>query len=170
VLNTAPFSFFNLIGADPPMCILGIDNKADGTAKDTLHNVTAVGATGELTISLVDRPTIERAVLCATDLPRDVSEMGRFGLSPAKSMVVGVPSVAECKVALECREAKAMVFGNNNVVLARIVAVSAAEGVVSEKGRVDYSKFMPVGRFKSPGGYCDLQPFEIKWPNSKGES
>lgn len=166
VLNTAPFSFFNLIGADPPMCILGIDNKADGSAKDTLFNLNAEGSLRELTVSLVDRDTIDRAVLCATNLPRNVSEMDTFGLTAVPSHLVTVPSISECKVTLECKDARSMIFGRNNVVVAEIVAVTAAEGVITAKGKVDYSKFMPVGRFKSPGGYCDLVPFEIKWPNS----
>ncbi|MEY4138849.1 MAG: hypothetical protein RLZZ371_1031 [Pseudomonadota bacterium] len=39
VVNAAPFSFFNLMGDDPPILILSIERKPGGAAKDTAHNI-----------------------------------------------------------------------------------------------------------------------------------
>ena len=43
-VNLAPFSFFNVFGADPPVVVFAPNRKRDGSKKDTLHNVEAIGA------------------------------------------------------------------------------------------------------------------------------
>jgi flavin reductase (DIM6/NTAB) family NADH-FMN oxidoreductase RutF len=43
-LNAAPFSFFNVFAPDPPVVILGLGARADGTPKDTTRNIRDCGA------------------------------------------------------------------------------------------------------------------------------
>jgi flavin reductase (DIM6/NTAB) family NADH-FMN oxidoreductase RutF len=38
-LNLAPFSYFNAVCSDPPLCMLSMGKKPDGTAKDTVANL-----------------------------------------------------------------------------------------------------------------------------------
>ena len=48
--NAAPYSFFNVFGQDPAIIILGLEHKADGTAKDTENNINILN---EFVVNLV---------------------------------------------------------------------------------------------------------------------
>src|ERR1041385_6850975 len=39
VANCAPFSFFNVISEEPPLCILSFNRRSDGMLKHTLKNI-----------------------------------------------------------------------------------------------------------------------------------
>ena len=49
--NAAPMSFFNVFGDEPPILIVGIQNRITGGAKDTLHNART---TGEFVVNMVN--------------------------------------------------------------------------------------------------------------------
>ena len=55
-VNAAPFSFFNLLGANPPICAFAPGNREDGTPKDTALNVRS---THEFVVNLVDEAIAE---------------------------------------------------------------------------------------------------------------
>ena len=48
-VNAAPYSFFNLLGKDRALVILGLEHHADGSAKDTTENIRR---TGEFVINI----------------------------------------------------------------------------------------------------------------------
>src|SRR5205823_11145756 len=43
IANCAPFSFFNVISEEPPLCILSFNPRADGAMKHTLKNIRRTG-------------------------------------------------------------------------------------------------------------------------------
>ncbi|MEI6724536.1 MAG: flavin reductase, partial [Betaproteobacteria bacterium] len=51
VANCAPFSFFNVIGEEPPLCIVSFNRRTDGLMKHSLQNALR---TGEFVVNLVD--------------------------------------------------------------------------------------------------------------------
>src|SRR6516164_4155470 len=51
VVNAAPFSFFNLMGEDPPIMVVSLESRADGSIKDTMRNIRRAG---EFVVNLVD--------------------------------------------------------------------------------------------------------------------
>ena len=55
-VNAAPFSFFNLLGADPPILGFAPGDRENGTPKDTALNVRA---THEFVVNLVDEAIAE---------------------------------------------------------------------------------------------------------------
>ena len=65
-VNAAPFSFFNLLGANPPICAFAPGDRDDGTPKDTARNVRA---THEFVVNLVDESIAEAMNQCAASLP-----------------------------------------------------------------------------------------------------
>src|SRR5438128_5501090 len=85
VVNAAPFSFFNLLGAEPP--ILGIcpGDRSDGTPKDTARNIRA---SHQFVVNLVDESIAEAMNKCAASLPPGTSELEHAGLTTAPSTVV----------------------------------------------------------------------------------
>ncbi len=44
VANCAPFSFFDVISEEPPLCILSFNRRSDGAMKHTLKNIRRAGA------------------------------------------------------------------------------------------------------------------------------
>src|SRR3546814_10243731 len=50
VRNAAPFSFFNMMGADPPLVAIGLMNRPGGGDKDSAANILE---TGEFVVNLV---------------------------------------------------------------------------------------------------------------------
>ena len=108
-INAAPFSFFNVLGANPPICAFAPADRANGVPKDTALNVRA---THEFVVNLVDEAIAEKMNLCAASLPYGENELLHAGLTSAPSTsvetahglprprpVLNVPSGARCKSA-----------------------------------------------------------------------
>src|SRR6266850_5141855 len=71
-INAAPFSFFNLLGADPPILAIAPGNRDDGTPKDTARNIRLMH---EFVVNLVDETVAEAMNRTAASLPYGVSEL-----------------------------------------------------------------------------------------------
>src|SRR5580658_7004911 len=56
VVNAAPFSFFNALGAEPPIIGFCPGNREDGTPKDTARNIRL---NHEFVVNLVDESVAE---------------------------------------------------------------------------------------------------------------
>lgn len=99
VVNAAPYSFFNVVGDDPPILIVSIETRPDSTPKDSARNILE---TGEFVVNLVDEATVERMHACSRDFPPEESEPAAVGFTPVPSHSIAAPRLAESPVALEC--------------------------------------------------------------------
>ena len=86
-LNLAPFSFFNMVGWEPPVVVIGVGNEADGRPKHTGRNIAA---TKEFVVNLVTEELVQAMNLTAADFPEGHSELEAAGLHEAKSLMVSV--------------------------------------------------------------------------------
>ncbi len=151
VVNAAPFSFFNLMGAEPPIAAFAPADRDDGTPKDTAANLLALG---ECVVHLCDEAVADRMVECARALPPGVSEVPRAGFTVAPSERVRPPRLVECPVALECRVLDVRRYGENRLVVVEILLAHLREGVADPATwKVDYARYAPIGRLNSPDGY-----------------
>src|ERR1700722_17282963 len=98
IANAAPFSFFNVMGNDPPAIVLGIDRRPTGAPKDTVRNIRD---TGEFVVNLVDEAIAEAMNVCAIDFPEGVDELVEAGLTAAHSPTGAPPGIAEAPGAFE---------------------------------------------------------------------
>src|SRR5580692_12236375 len=87
-VNAAPFSFFNLLGANPPICAFAPGDRENGTPKDTALNIRSQH---EFVVNLVDEGIAEAMNKCAASLPYGESELDFAGLHTAPSTVVKPP-------------------------------------------------------------------------------
>ncbi|MCA1818868.1 MAG: flavin reductase family protein [Thermoplasmatota archaeon] len=162
LVNAAPFSWFNSVCPEPPMVMLAIGARADGTPKDTVRNIRA---TREFVVNVVSRPLAEPMVLSAADYPPDVSEVEELDLVTAPSHAVRPPRLAASPVHLECVLHDVIPLGrDHSLVLGRIVHVGADDAVLDAKGNIDPAKVTFVGRM---GGatYADTSSrFQVAWP------
>ncbi len=156
-LNAAPFSFFNLIGADPPLVVLGVGNDASGLPKHTARNIAE---TRQFVVNLVTEELSAAMNICAIDFPDRFSELAAAGLHTAASVRISVPRIAEARVSLECELVQSQRIGQNNVIIGQVLALHTADGVVDERHNVH--DFAPIGRMGAPSWYCrSTDHFEI---------
>lgn len=152
LVNVAPFSFFNVLGNEPPLVAFGPSERAAGVLKDTPRNIAA---TGEFVVNLVDPGCLELMHQTASALPADVSEAEAVGLQLVPSVSVKPPRLAVSQVSLECRHERTIEIGDNRVVFGIIQHLHVQDGIVDPTTlRTEPGAFVAVGRLQGPGNYC----------------
>ncbi|MEM1126867.1 MAG: flavin reductase family protein [Bacteroidota bacterium] len=144
LVNAAPFSYFNVMGADPPVVVFGPGNRAPGQPKDTAQNVAD---TREFVVNLVDEALAEAMNLTATDFPPHVSEVEALGLETVPSVTVAPPRLAAAPVHLECKEVTTLTVGNTRVVAGEVLHLHIRDALVdAERMRIHGDRLHLVGR------------------------
>jgi flavin reductase (DIM6/NTAB) family NADH-FMN oxidoreductase RutF len=141
-INAAPFSFFNLLGADPPVLALAPGDRNDGTPKDTARNIRL---THEFVVNLVDEAIAAAMNKCAASLPYGESELDHAGLHACPSSVVRPPRILESPVSLECKEWGTLHIGDNRLVIGLIKRVHLRDELFD----MDKKAFGATGSFSS---------------------
>jgi flavin reductase (DIM6/NTAB) family NADH-FMN oxidoreductase RutF len=167
-VNAAPFSFFNVLSADPPLVAIGFAAATDRDGKDTLTNIRAQG---EFVVNLVPEELAQAMNVTATNAPRGTDETRLAGLELAKCEVVGVPRIVGSPVGLECKLFQVIeTGGTGTIVLGRIVYVHVRESAFAnrEKLYVDPAQLRLIGRMHGAGGYCTTRDTfsidRLSWP------
>lgn len=146
VANAAPFSLFNVFGEDPPVVGFSILSRSADDRKDTGNNVRA---RGEFVVNLVDEGTLQQMNVTAIDFGPGVSEFAEAGLTPASSVKIRTPRIAESRVAFECRLMQIVELGQKrSLVLGEVLAMHIADDAVldAERGYIDTPALRIVGR------------------------
>jgi len=152
VVNAAPFSFFNVLGASPPIVGICPGNRPDGTPKDTASNVRL---THEFVVNLVDEAVAEAMNQTAAPLPPGVSELAGSGLTTVPSSVVRPPRIAEAPASLECVEWGTLQIGDNRLIIGLVKRLHVRDELFDPATlRIRSELFHPVGRMASPNWYC----------------
>ena len=129
--NAAPYSFFNVFSEDPPIVILGLQNKDDGSPKDTTRNILE---SGEFVVNLIDRKMAEAMNNCAVDFPPEVSEFDITGLNRAPCNLIGANRIAEAPVALECRQTFTIKLNKNrDICLGEVLYMHIRDDIIDAK-------------------------------------
>ena len=162
-VNAAPFSFFNVLGANPPIVGICPGDREPGVPKDTAANIRA---TLEFVVNLVDEDLGERMNLCAANLPPGVSELEHAGLTSLPSSAVKPPRIAEAPASLECVSRGIIEIGHNRLIIGEVLRVHVREGIFdTETWRIAPGDYHPLGRMQSPNWYCRTgDMFEMKRP------
>ncbi len=146
VSNVAPYSYFNMMGNDPPYVAF-----ASTGIKDSLRNL---GEVPQFVANIVTMHVLEQMNFTAADFPRDESEFGWAGLTAAPSAKVKPFRVLEARAHIECEVKQIINDHNTNIVLGRIVHTHVTPGVWKD-GRIDPRLLDPVCRL-SGSGYAQL--------------
>ncbi|GBG11636.1 hypothetical protein PAT3040_06467 [Paenibacillus agaridevorans] len=151
VLNAAPFSFFNIVAADPPMIAVSVQRKS-GIQKDTARNAIAKR---QFVTHIADERYVEALNVTAAPAPPDVSEVELAGLTPVASEIITVPGVAEAAIRLECVLEQAIPLGgtligdagvpSTDLLIGRVVRFHIDEKLYNN-GRIDPEALKPVSR------------------------
>ena len=151
-VNAAPFSFFNLFGANPPILAIAPGDRDDGTPKDTARNIRL---THEFVVNLVDETIAEAMNKAAASLPYGENELVHAGLTAVESSVVKPPRIAESPVSLECTEWGTLQIGDNRMIIGLIKRLHLRDDLFDvEKKRIHTERLFLIGRMASPHWYC----------------
>lgn len=144
--NAAPFSFFNVMGEDPPVLVVGLEQQRDsGQLKHTARNIQD---NGQFVVHMVDEPLADAMNLCARDLPFGVSEADAAGLTLTASRCVRPRRIVEAPIAFECEKVALLQISPGRwVAIGRVVMMHAREGLFDpQTWRIDLQAYRPVGR------------------------
>jgi flavin reductase (DIM6/NTAB) family NADH-FMN oxidoreductase RutF len=145
VANCAPFSFFNAVSEDPPLCILSFNLRSDGAVKHTLKNIRR---TGEYVVNLADESTANAMHASSAELPESESEFTKTGLTPVPAKLVKHPRIGEAAASFECRVERRIAFGpERELVIGEILLIHARDGIIDPNNkRVSEENYHPIGR------------------------
>ncbi|MBX9720079.1 MAG: flavin reductase family protein [Candidatus Obscuribacterales bacterium] len=145
--NLAPFSFFNVFSAAPP--ILGfapglkrMPGNGEFVLKDTLKNIID---TEEFVVNMVSADLAQKMVQSSANYAADESEFDATKLARQASLKVKPPRVADAKISMECKLFQIIDFGASRLVLGRIVCIHVDESIIHD-GQIDNEKLRPVAR------------------------
>jgi len=152
-VNAAPFSYFQLLGQNPPLVVLGIGRRRDGSAKDSFRNIRRAK---EFVINLVNEENAELMNLSSTEFPPGMSETVALGLKTHPSAVVKPPRLAVSPAALEGREIQTLLIGQNQVVMGELLVAHVRDAFIdAESLQVKTEEMHMIGRLQGGegGGY-----------------
>lgn len=160
-LNAAPFSFFNLMGSQPPILAINVADLEDGAPKHTRANIMA---TRQFVVNLVHRGIADAMNICAIDFPAEANEVAEAGFHTIDSEKIDVPRIAEARVQIECELADIVHVGDNHIVLGSIVFLHIADEFMDrQRMRVNTPDLELIGRMHGSGWYANTSDlFEIR--------
>ena len=161
--NAAPFSFFNVMSAEPPLVAVGMMRRPDGTFKDTSANLLE---TGEFVVHLVCESDAAAMNLTCIDAPPGVDEIALAGLEVGPSVAVAPPRILSAPVAMECRVWQTIDTGASLIVLGQVLHFHIADAFVdAARLHVDAAAMGLVGRAGGAGGYVrSTDRFQMQRP------
>jgi len=166
--NLAPFSFFNVFSANPPIMIFSPARSGrTNETKDTYKNVKL---NPEVVINVVNYDIVHQMSLASSPYAPGVSEFEKAGFTALKSDLIRPMRVAESPVQFECKVNEVVELGQEggagNLIICEVVKIHINEEVLDTNGMIDQHKIDLVSRM---GGnwYCRADQnsmFEITKP------
>lgn len=153
--NLAPFSFFNVFSANPPIAVFSPARSGrTGEHKHTYENIKEVP---EVVINVVNYDMVHQMSLASSPYKKGVDEFIKSGFTPLASDLVKPDRVMESPVQMECKVDNVIELGTEgaagNLIICRIVKIHINELYLNEHGAIDQTKIDLVARM---GGdwYC----------------
>jgi flavin reductase (DIM6/NTAB) family NADH-FMN oxidoreductase RutF len=155
--NLAPFSYFNAVCSDPPLMMLSMGKKPDGTTKDTVTNLQ-VGA--ECIVHIAHAAQAEIVTQTAASMAYGDSEVTANKIELSAHQDWPLPRIKDCPIAYHCKVHSTQEIGNTPQQLVFVEALSlyVDDRMVDEKdGRVtiDALAMNPLARLGA-AQYADL--------------
>lgn len=147
--NLAPFSYFSAVCSDPPLIMISVGKRPDGSHKDTRVNIEQ---RREFVVHIPHRDSLEAMNESSASLPAEVSEVEQLGLAVTPFKEFRIPRLADCRVAFgcECHEIQEIGGAPQSLIFGRVRQMYLDDTVCSQdaKGRVkvDAKKLNPIAR------------------------
>lgn len=163
--NAAPMSFFNVVSHDPPLLVLGVQDRPDGRPKDTLANLRR---SGEFTVNMVDLALAPGMLTCAMKLEPGEDELALAGLETVPGVQVGCRRVALSPCTMECRVERILEWPGRAVILGEVVHMTLRDDCLAPGGRhVNPAIYQPIARLHADNYIVADRQFELKVPEQE---
>jgi len=170
IANLAPFSFFNVFSAKPPILVFSPARSGrTGQSKDTYNNAKAIP---EVVINVVNYNMVHQMSLASSPYAPGVDEFVKAGFTALASHKVAPFRVAEAPVQFECKVQQIIELGQEggagNLIICEVLQMHIHESLLNEHGLIDQHKIDLVARMGADW-YCRANTasmFEIKKPIS----
>lgn len=161
--NLAPFSYFNMLGDDPPHVMFSTRRDNDKN-KDTLNNVLA---TKQFVVNMVTEDIVEQMNTTSQSIPADESEFDLANLTPIPSVKVKPMRVKESKIHFECELVHHYFLeghhqGGACVVIGRIVMMHFDDSILLDDYKINLETYKPVSRLAGSNYSKIGEMFSIK--------
>jgi flavin reductase (DIM6/NTAB) family NADH-FMN oxidoreductase RutF len=172
VRNAAPYSFFNAVGHEPPLIVLGLlRDPRSGGPKNTAANILA---TDEFVVNLVCEADAEAMNLTSIDAPAEIDEIELAKLATLPSSVVKPERIASSPVSFECRRRAALDFGpGQTVFVGEILVAHIRDEFMLDRERLhfDTPAMRLIGRVHGAGWYVRTSDqFQMERPRPYGKA
>jgi flavin reductase (DIM6/NTAB) family NADH-FMN oxidoreductase RutF len=166
--NLAPFSFFNVFSANPPILIFS--PARSGRTGETKHTHDNVKEVPEVVINVVNYSMVHQMSLASSPYAKGVDEFIKSGFTPIESVTVKPWRVKESPVQIECEVIEVKELGDagaaGNLIICKVKCIHIDETVLDANEEIDQTKIDQVARM---GGnwYCRAHGsalFEVQKP------
>ena len=163
--NLAPFSFFTVASANPPVLCFTASYREP--CKDTLKNIRAMK---EFVVNIVSEEFAAKMNVTSGEYAYGVDEFAMSGLTPTPSDLVRPPRVKESHVNMECKllqtiEVSTQPLGGT-LILGEVVRFHIDDAIL-EEFRIDPDKLGAVGRMAGNTYTKTTERFDLIRPQIK---
>ncbi|MCX6296604.1 MAG: flavin reductase family protein [Bacteroidetes bacterium] len=146
--NLAPFSFFNIFSANPPIAIFSPARSGrTGSTKNTYENIKEVP---EVVINVVNYDMVQQMSLASTEYPKGTNEFIKAGFTQVESKMIKPYRVKESPAQLECIVKQVIELGDKggagNLIICEVVLMHINENILDDNKQIDPKKIDLVAR------------------------
>lgn len=145
--NLAPFSFFNVVGEDPPHVMFSTVRTGDKN-KDTLNNVLA---NKEFVVNLFTEELVEQMNTTSQNVEANISEFDIANLTPIASETIKPMRVLEAKAHFECEMVHHYFLedhknGGACIVIGKVKMIHVNDEILLDNYKINLDTYKPVAR------------------------
>jgi flavin reductase (DIM6/NTAB) family NADH-FMN oxidoreductase RutF len=147
--NLAPFSYFTAVSSNPPLLLISVGKKPDGSDKDTHVNIRQ---RSHYVIHIPSGDQLEAMNLSSATLPAEHSEVDDLNLATVDFEGFTLPRLQGSRIAFgcECYEIQAIGDTPQAMILGRVTQLYIDDEVIEidakNRYHVDTGKLDPVAR------------------------
>ncbi|HIW05736.1 MAG TPA: flavin reductase family protein [Candidatus Ignatzschineria merdigallinarum] len=151
-INAAPFSFFNMMGSQPPVIAVGLQAN-NGNLKDTARNILA---TETFVVNLVPFEMASLMNASSHGYEYGINELAELGIETVPAKSLKAPLIKGAPVQMECTLLSAVPTGESQyVMIGQIKHFHIADEFVLDAaaGYIDTEKMALISRMHGRGWY-----------------
>ncbi|MBM4153185.1 MAG: flavin reductase family protein [Kiritimatiellaceae bacterium] len=160
--NLITIAWAGTVCTNPPMVSISI--------KPERHSYDIIRSTGEFVVNLPTVKQVKATDWCGVVSGRDHDKFEKTGLTPAPSLQVRCPIVAECPVNMECRVVQMLELGSHTMFVAEVVAVQVSSHLIDEKNKLclEFAGLIAYvhGAYVGLGEYLGHFGFSVRKPTT----
>ena len=130
--NVLTIAWTGIISTNPPRLYVSV--------RPTRHSYKLLKESGEFVVNVPSADMVRAVDFAGIYTGAKLDKFKKCNFTKCESKCVKAPTIAECKIALECRVFEVIESGTHHVFLADILNVSCNEDIVDKDGRICYEK------------------------------